>query len=363
MKKNIFFVCAFFLCSCSHVEKKNQDVVIPNLTSFQSEEEQLNLSKLFTDFRLVKLETNDSCLIGRNGKILKRGSVFYIQSANDVLEFGSDGHFMRSLSRVGNAPHEYVKLYDYDVLKSGNSHEIWISTLGGIKIYDAETLAFKRGLDIEGHVNQFKYVNDNTIILVTPGEVTFKVCNANGEIRKEFMKKDLANSGKKIVQFAEYEDKVMYHLDDTQEAVIYDKKSDSLYIGNIFPMQEGMLTSAINKKYYEEYGYMEQPDKVAEEFILPIALRTWKDNVALTMRYPDGKCTITLFDGDKSKTCHYPTSLHNDIIPTADMLFLSTLICCDSDSGFLFMISEERKSGKELEEDNPMLLDVSGFEL
>ena len=108
---------------------------------------------------------------------------------------------------------------------------------------------------------------------------------------------------------------------------------------------------------------MEQPKKVAEEYIRPIALRTWKDNVALTTKYPDGKWTITLFDGDKSKTCHYPTSLHNDIIPTANTSFLSTLICCDSDSGFLFMISEERKSGKEIEEDNPTLLDVSGFDL
>lgn len=364
--KNILTIllCAFTIGSCSHVEKEKTNAVIPGLTNFQSENSTRKLSELFTDYKLVQLETNDSCLLNGNGKIIKRDSIFYIQSANNVFEFGADGHFIRCLSRVGNAPHEYALLCDFDVLKTNGSHEIWVSTLGGIKIYDAQTLDFKRGIPAEGYINQFKYVNDNTILLVTPGDFRFKVCDTHGNIRKEFMKKDLANGTFQIIQFEKYNGKVMYQLDYTQEGVIYDEKSDSLYIGYLFPPQEGLLTTTINRAYYEQYGFKEQYKKVTEKYTALVSLRVWQKNAALTMRHPDGEGTITLFDGDKAKTyrINKNPSLQNDVMQTTSLGFLFTLACCESDSGFLFMIGEERVSEKEQEE-NPVLLDVRGFKM
>lgn len=360
----VILLCFFAISSCSHVEKENANAVVPNLVSFQSESGHQKLSEIFTNYKLVQLETNDSCLLNGNGKILKCGSIYYVRSANSVFEFGADGHFIRCLSRVGSAPHEYVELYDFDVLETNNLYEIWISTLGGIKIYDSETLDFKRGIPVEGHVNQFKYVNDNTILLVTPGDITFKVCDIHGNIRKEFMEKDLANGAFQIVQFGRYDDKMTYHLDCTQEGVIYDEKSDSLYVGHLFPPQENLVTTTVNREYYEQYGWKEQYKKVVEKYSTLVSFRTWKKNVALTMRHPDEEITITLFDGNKAKTHRFSKnpSLLNDIVPTTSLGFLATLACCESDSGFLFMIGDERISEEE-QEKNPILLDVCGFNL
>lgn len=358
----IWFVLFFSSCSDKMESKR---AVFPFVPQSQESSASANLSDLFVRCKLVKLETNDSCLIGRNGKILKRDSVYYIQSGNDILAFDSKGSFRKKLSRVGNAPHEYVQLYDFDVMNINGTSEVWISTYGGIKIYDAETFLFKKEIFIEGHVNQFKYVNDSTIIIVTPDDVVFKIYDIHGNMRKGYMDKDLANCGKKIVQFTNIAGKVLYHLDDTGEAVVYDKLLDVIDTEYIIPNFDKLLTVDINRTYYERYGYIKQPEEIAKSFIRLSSIGVCGDDLILVTKHPDGKDMITLCKGNKCRSYEYfPKAiyLNNDIVETTDMRFLSTLICCDSDSGFLFMVPSTLLKNDETE-DNPFLLDMGNLKL
>lgn len=356
----IWIILLFSSCN-GRMEKRK--TVFPFVTQFQESTENVNLSDLFTKCKLVKLETNDSCLIGRNGKILKRDSVYYIQSGNDILAFDSEGSFKKKLSQVGSAPHEYVQLYDFDVMSIDGISEVWISTYGGIKIYDAKTFMFKKEIPMDGHVNQFKYVNDSTIIIVTPDDVVFKIYDIHGNMRKEYMDKDLANCGKKIVQFTSIAGKILYQLDDTGEAVIYDELSDSMNTEYIIPNFEKLLTVDINREYFERYGYIKQPKEISEFFIRLSSIRVCEDDLLLTTKYPDGKNRITLCKGGKCRSYDYfPEAIYlkNNIVETTDMRFLSTLICCDSDSGFLFMVPSTLLKNDE-KEDNPFLLDMGNL--
>lgn len=350
------------LVACHSEVTDSQHVLFPNVSVLDKTNSETKLSSLFEKYKIVKLETNDSCLIGgRKMKFVKHDSRYYVQSYNDVLIFDEEGQFQNRLSKVGNSPEEYPQLYDFDVVRSASS-EIWVSTAGGIMIYDANTLSFKRKIVVDGHVNKFKYVNDETIILVTPDDEVFKVCDKTGKIRKKFMKKDLANAGNKIVQFTVYAEKVIYQLDETAEAVVYDINSDSFSVQPLIPLEGDLLTVKDNRDYYEQYGYTEQYQYVVQDFVRMSSVRTFNDKVLIVTKHPNGKDCLTVSDKGKSATYELRPSAHglrNDILEATDCSFINTLICCESDSGFLFMIPASLSDKGEMDEVNPTLLDVA----
>lgn len=301
------------LVACHSEVTDLQHVLFPNVSVLDKTNSETKLSSLFEKYKIVKLETY-----------------------NDVLIFDEEGQFQNRLSKVGNSPEEYPQLYDFDVVRSASS-EIWVSTAGGIMIYDANTLSFKRKIVVDGHVNQFKYVNDETIILVTPDDEVFKVCDKTGKIRKKFMKKDLANAGNKIVQFTVYAEKVIYQLDETAEAVVYDINSDSFSVQPLIPLEGDLLTVKDNRDYYKQYGYTEQYQHVVQDFVRMSSVRTFNDKVLIVTKHPNGKDCLTVSDKGKSATYELRPSAHglrNDILEATDCSFINTLICCESDSGF-----------------------------
>ena len=359
-----FLVLLLLFSSCSRKESRPQDPLMLQPSDFSISKTPMTLSGLLGGkCNVVRLETNDSCLIGgRTIKVLKRFSSFYVRSYSEVLRFDGSGRFTGKLSRAGSGPEEYVDLYDFDVLEVKGEKEIWVSTTGGIKVYDAATFGFKRNIDVDEFVNQFQYVNDNTIILVTPGEKTFKVCDLNGTVRHEFWDKDLANSTSMLVQFSIWHGEVFYQLDMTQDAVVYDPQSDAFKLQYMFPPQKGMLTVEANREYYDSYGYMQQVQEVMKDFTCVGAVRCHGENSMITTR-DAGRNYITVCRDGTSQTYEYApeTSLESDLIPTEDLSFLATLTACDSDEGFLFFISAEQASEEAGigVEDNPILVDVN----
>lgn len=355
----VLFAVFIFVSSCDN-QKEIGKVLFPSVGVTEEKNELTKLSELFKGCELVRLETNDSCLVGRNGKVIKKDSIYYVQSFNDVLMFDNKGRYKRKISHMGQANSEYVKLYDFNVVETNGEQEVWVSTHGGIKIYDAINCSFKREIPIEGHVNQFYYVNDNAIIIVTPDEITFKVCDSKGNVRKTYFEKDLANCGRKIVQFTKLQDCVMYQLDDTNEAVVYDISSDAFSTEVIIPRQKRLLQIEDNQEYYERYGYIEQSQKIEEAFIRISSFRCYNNNIMMVTKYPTGESKLTLGNVSSCTTYKFdpaPSPLINDIFKSDDLRFLSTLIGCESDSGFLFLIPDELINENIDEENNPLLLD------
>ena len=361
--KRIFYliwgIIALGLCHSCKVNKGEETALFSGVDmETQSVGQGTALSSVFKSHQLIPLETNDSSLIGgRGNKILKHRSRFYVMSQNTIVSFDKEGRYMNRLSSIGEGPEDYVSIYDYDVLTVGGKDEIWISTVGGIKIYDAENLSFKRQIPIEGFVNQFRYVNDSTIWVVSPEDKVFKICDADGNVRLRFGDKDLANSGNKFHQFFTLPGKVVYQLDDTQTGVVYDIHSDSMYYQPII-LAEGVLSPAINKDYFDRYGYDEQMTKVLDAYVRISTVRTLGDSYLFTLFCPDGKKKMLVCADGKSEVYSYGSgkSLVNDIFPSDDLTFLSTVICCRGDDSFLFMIPAEVLNGDS--EANPVLLEV-----
>ena len=353
----IIFIVSFVMTSC--VESYNNEKPLFNVNGYlDAKSGNIKLSDIFTNFRIVPLETNNYSIIGgRGNKIIQRDSLFFIQSDNSVLCFGSDGRFVYRFNKQGSGPHDYIYISDFDIVSSeiGKS-ELWISGPGGIQIYDAANRTHLRKIYLKEHVHQFKYVNKNTILLITTGEKMFQVCNNEGIIRKSFMDRDLANSVHKFCQFFKWDGNIAYQLGDTQTAIVYSIQKDELSLQPVLLPEKNVLTPYISSKYYNQYGYLKQYDKMTEDYTLLLDIRASIDKAILTWVSPRNNRLLTIISPTTYNTYCF-SDIINDIFSSHDNLFLSTLTGCESDvpNRLLFKIPSQRQSG---EEDNFWLLEV-----
>ncbi|MDE6240557.1 MAG: 6-bladed beta-propeller, partial [Muribaculaceae bacterium] len=82
-------------CGSENNTLQNLTVLYPQINLEYQQERPVQLSKLFSKFRLIELETNDNSLIGGEGrKIIKQDSLFYIQSINEILVFNNEGKYL-----------------------------------------------------------------------------------------------------------------------------------------------------------------------------------------------------------------------------------------------------------------------------
>ena len=372
-------MAAACLCACSQQGSESAgDVIFPKMTNFDyKKNKDVKLSSLFKDYRLVKLETNDSCLIGGDDtQVVKHEGVFYVRSNNvlspnmTISKFDNEGHFIGNFNRFGQGPEEYGHMSSFAVVTRHGETEIWVGAYGGVKIYDAKTSAFKKHIPYKTYVNNFKYVSDSAIVFTNPDDPTFQVMDMEGKLHRTVIPKDWANRlSINSTPFTGYKDYLLY-MYNTQEAVVYDAGNDSLYFKNIFPYRPDFVSIEVNQQYYEQYGdqfYM----NVDDDYNKVLCIRTFGEQVALILAFendPKNDMVFVLYDGKHAEPYCYMggnASVENDLFDEAgNMKFFWTLRSCESDEGFLFYINAEDYTTDEAHlEDNPVLLEVSGFKL
>lgn len=364
MKKNvILLLVAITSIATSCIENSNDSKKEPllklskvqNINSIKTK-----LSEVFKSHSIVKLETNEESLIGgRSNKVLKYQSEYYISSLNTILKFDSKGNFSGKLDRLGQGPEEYHAIYDFDIV----NNDIWVSTKGGIIKYDKETFSYNGKIKIGGFVNQFKYVNDSTIIVRCPEDLIFKICDSNGNIRKQFIEKDPANSAAENHQFFNVGNNIVYHVDDTQCGIVYNIALDSMYYQHILTPLDEDLTVERNKDYYKKYGYEKQYIKIAENYTRTSTIRNVDDNYVLTKFCPNGdKEFVIVEDNSYTKSFLYEgknVTIENDLIGTKDLSFLSTIICCKAEDAIMFLIFPDMLTDENVDlDENPAILEV-----
>lgn len=360
-------VCLTMIGCSAQREERSSDTIFPAVDITAEVEDVAKLTDLFPSHRLVHLETNDSSLIGGDQiKILKRDSAFYIRSYNDIIVFDNDGKFVGKLSKIGQNRDEYTAVLDFDVATIGDRKEILIASHKKIKRYDAQTFEFIGEIDNKDFVNQLYFVNDSSLITVSPSDIVMNVIDLDGNVRKSFLEKDVANSSFSPLQFRKLADgRIAYKLDLTNEAVVYDPVKDEFNLATIMPQTGNLLTVENNREYYKQFGYRGMAKKTMQDFIWVSSVQTKGDDYIITCFHPGGKKTVTIGDGDEAKTYVYSensANLSNDL-PTNDMRLLSTLICCDSDDAFLFMIEGDDFVSDEVIDSNPVLLEVSAIQI
>lgn len=111
MKKVLFIlgICLSFSCS-SKVDKSVKTITIEI-------EDNSNLKDFVTDERIIRLETNDDCLISEIDKICINSEFIFIKDkkSKKVFIFNDKGLFISKIDSHGNGPDEYIELSDIAV--------------------------------------------------------------------------------------------------------------------------------------------------------------------------------------------------------------------------------------------------------
>lgn len=349
------------LIGCSTNDVKTDGILFPQSSLDRIVTQATNLSDIFEDYEIVPLETTEESIIGgRSTKIIKKDSLYFVKSINEIIIFNTHGKYIKKLSHIGAGPGEYDQLNDYDVVERYD--EIWVSASKGIYRYDLNSLEYKGIISLPFIATQFKYLEDDNIIVRTVGQEIFKICSLEGEILKSFFPHDKANSGHPPFGFIKSDNKIVYHIENSNNVVCYDLSSDEFDVRNIIIPTDNLETMEINRDYYDRYGYFDQVDKVREAYIGISTFRNIGDVVMMTVRYPDGKWVLNITKGKECKAYVYaPQSkceLKNDIAVSASPIFYNTLLCGESDDSFIFYYNVENES-----DSNPYILDVKHVEL
>ncbi len=251
------------LSSCKELKQDTADVLFPAISVADDKDiatSKCDLSDIFTECRIIPLETSEKSLVGgRQMKLVKSGSHFFLKSENDVVIFDREGKFVNRLSHVGGGPGEYDSLFDFEVVPHYN--EIWVSSSKGIYRYDSNTMEFTGIIELPFFVNAFKYIDDETILAKTPEEQTYKVFSMTGEVTQSYYDQDTANSIDTPVDFLAIDRIIVNQLGSSNDVVCFDPSTKEFSIRQLNSPSDNLETAEINREYMDKYGYFDFTDK------------------------------------------------------------------------------------------------------
>ena len=124
IKKTIFIISVLLImvsCKSNKIDNiiKSDDcmkLIIPeNINNV------LPIDSIFSNIRIVPLETNDNCLIGQIAKVeFYDDKIFLLDSFRKLLVFDINGKFLFNVGKVGRGPGEYPEIRDFDLDENGN---------------------------------------------------------------------------------------------------------------------------------------------------------------------------------------------------------------------------------------------------
>ena len=112
MLKKIFYLSAIFILffiqnSCTNNIKELKNINLSNVNNLS----EISISHVVSHLEYVKLETNDSCLIGNNFQLYADDQYIFSFSSGQIYLFDrKDGHFVRAISKQGEGPGEYSRI-------------------------------------------------------------------------------------------------------------------------------------------------------------------------------------------------------------------------------------------------------------
>lgn len=372
MKFNHYFIgcllsvllIGFASCNRSQDSAADSGVLYPTVDTDNVLKSKTNLSDVFPEHRLIKLETTPECLIGGySNKIIKKDTLFLVKSFNEILIFNENGKYLKKLSCSGSSPGEYNELSDFDIAGE-NDDEIWVASDTGLFKYNLDDLTFIDKLpSFDFYINTIKYLRDNLFIAHTTDEEEFKIIDTDGNIKASFLKKDLANTCFGTIDFLYYpeKDRVIHQLLMSNDVVYYDLKTSESGVCKLIGEYPGLLTSEINREIYDEKGFEQQLSYTAKNYDQISSFWEVGDKLIMIIRKAEGKWNMVLAKNGKSVVIPYAPAersmIENDIVDNAHPLMLSTLASVDSDDSFLFLVNIEDS------EDNPYILEVFDFNM
>ena len=173
-RTNLFLMISLLMSGCS--ANKN-DIEVLNINKIASDI--VNSTDIFTDIRIVPLETQDESLVGRIGNIIIKNGHIYIADRSTVFKFDENGVFESKISRQGRGPGEYYNITDFQI--GGNDNPLFYCDLCK-KIFEYDwsgTLVNTTDVDFYGY--SIFLANDSSLFIFQ---------GSNGEKHKVCQYKD-----------------------------------------------------------------------------------------------------------------------------------------------------------------------------
>lgn len=354
----IAVITALTFLGCNNPNKNNSNQPLFDIT-FVQEPQIAKLSEIFPNARVVKLETNPNSLVGtRNMKIIYRDSLFYIRSLNEIIMFDAAGNYIGKLSHQGGGPGEYDYISDFDIVNYKGQKEIWIPNFNEILRYAVDSKNYIGKINLKSENSKFGlreifYTNDSSILVTTNDSLYFKVIDDKGNIRREFMEIDFANSASSAIAFHRLGNLVFNQIDGTNEAAVYYIDADTFGLRPIVNPNDKFVTMKANTEAYESQGMTGQYKYIRENYINIMSLAAHENKVLINFSTPEGKKYLGVSKDGKTKfyIIGDESTIENDLIPDSDPIFPVTIIACHNDNGFIMELANNS-------EENPYLLIV-----
>ena len=123
------FCCSVVFCNCRETK---QNFTIPEIEADITSSAELNLSKYFENFRILKLSTDKP--MGEIQRIRCENNNIYISDSKTLFIFSDDGELMSFFNKVGRGPGEYTSITDFAV--NGENITILNRSLRKLFIYN-----------------------------------------------------------------------------------------------------------------------------------------------------------------------------------------------------------------------------------
>jgi hypothetical protein len=151
-------------------DQQTKKDIIPNLKLLEcSNKKAIKLSDLASESRLVKLETKDSSLIGRDSRYIVGSKYIICITRSNILQFDSNGGFIRNVAQTGRGPGEFVNITGVDIDKEEKNLFFTSSNSKMIQKVDLNTGKFSTPISIaKGGLSACKIVILKDKIAVFP---------------------------------------------------------------------------------------------------------------------------------------------------------------------------------------------------
>lgn len=164
--KSLSIVCVLALTNCT--SKQNTDLTQIEIDKI-GDGVTVSTTDVFTNPRIVPLETSEQSLIGTMAKIIVKHNHIYVADSKGVYKFTNEGKFVARIIKAGRASHEYAMLNDFQIDDDDN---VFVFSMTNNCIYkydwDANFLSkaeIKPFADVNSLAVRFQLVNNENFAL------------------------------------------------------------------------------------------------------------------------------------------------------------------------------------------------------